>query len=319
MTTQSQGIKTIQIHAQTRYPIISAYEFEKLLESNEIQALLKPCTIYFMLQRPLLYFDNLRSEDGFITFSITDDSNHSPLECIFSPSENGFCDPDEKLVINAQFFKKTPDTKTPLNDVAAINLFTLNQDFLGWFSPNKFLYEVLDQKLKAKIVGNIADYLDFQVHYIGQSFKQDIWNRLTKHEKMQSILTREDSLNQRSFPVSFEISLLMLDIDGYSEANIFLPRFESALQPSVDPEDDERFDQYYAPKLAQNAPELTNEVEAMLVNTFKPKYNKILFNNYPKIEAGTRSAGYTQSTLILSKMPAILKTKHHEQGLILPV
>lgn len=326
MTTQSQGIKTIQIHAQTRYPIISAYEFEFLKSESEIQALLKPCTIYFILQRPLLYFDNLRIADGLITFSITDDSSHPPLECTFAPSENGFCGPDEELLIDVQFFKKTPDTKAPYNDVGAIKLLTLNQNFLGWFSPSKFLYEVLDQRLKAKIVGNIADYLDFQVHYIGKAFAQDIWNRLTGHEKMQSILTLEDSLNQRSLRAPFEISLLMLDIDGYDEANIF-PHYEFALQPGIDPivysfsddEDDERFDQYYDPKLAPRAPELTSEVEAMLVSTFKPKYNDILFENYPNIKAGTRSAGYTQSTLVIEKMPAILKTEHHIQGLVLSV
>lgn len=326
MTTQSQGIKTIQIHAQTRYPIVSAYEFEFLKSESEIQALLKPCTIYFILQRPLLYFDNLRIADGSITFSITDDSSCQPLECTFVPSENGFCGPDEELLIDVQFFKKTPDTTAPYNDVGAIKLLTLNQNFLGWFSPSKFLYEVLDQRLKVQVVGNIADYLDFQVHYIGKAFSQDIWNRLTGHEKMQSILTLEDSLNQRSLRAPFEISLLMLDIDGYDEANIF-PNYEFALQPGIDPivyafsddEDDERFDQYYDPKLAPRAPELTSEVEAMLVSTFKPKYNDIKFENYPNIKAGTRSAGYTQSTLVIEKMPAILKTEHHEQGLVLPV
>jgi len=35
-----QGVKTIQIHARTRYPIVSAYEFEFLKTEQEIQALL---------------------------------------------------------------------------------------------------------------------------------------------------------------------------------------------------------------------------------------------------------------------------------------
>lgn len=326
MTTQYQGIKTIQIHAQTRYPIVSAYEFEFLKSESEIQALLKPCTIYFILQRPLLYFDNLRVADGLITFSITDDSTSPPLECTFVPSENGFCSPSEELLIDVQFYKKTPDIKPPFNDVAAFKLLTFKGKFLGWFSPSKFLYEYLDNRIKAQVAGNVADYLDFQVHYIGKAFSQDIWKRLTGHEKMQSILTLEDSLNKRSLRAPFEISLLMLDIDGYDEANIF-PNFEFILQKGIDPivypfsydEDDERFDQYYEPKLSPRAPELTSEVEAMLVSTFKPKYNDILFENYPNIKAGTRSAGYTKSTLVIEKMSVILKTEHHEQGLVLPV
>ena len=59
--------------------------------------------------------------------------------------------------------------------------------------------------------------------------------------------------------------------------------------------------------------ELTSEVEAMLVNMFKPAYNDIKFENYPNIEKGTRSAGYTYSSLIIEKLPARLKTDHHVQ------
>lgn len=324
MTSLAQGIKTIQIHAQTRYPIVSAYEFEFLKSESDIQALLKPCTIYFILQRPLIYIENLRIADGLITFNITDDSKSQPLQCTFVPSENGFCNPGEELLVEVQFYKRTPDVEAPYNDVAGFKLFTLDEKFLGWFSPNMFLYAYLDQRLKANVIGSIRDYLDYQVHYIGKAFSQDIWNRLTGHHKMQSILTLEDSLNQRSLRAPFEISLLMLDVDGYEEANIF-PIFDFAVQPGIEPivhhysedEDDGTFEKYYEPKLAPRAPELTSEVEAFLVSTFKPKYNEVLFENYPNIKAGTRSAGYTQSTLVIEKMPAILKTEHHVQGVVL--
>ncbi len=57
----------------------------------------------------------------------------------------------------------------------------------------------------------------------------------------------------------------------------------------------------------------------MLINQFKPdKYNDILFKNYPFIEKGTRSAGYSESTLIIEKVSAILKTDSHTQEVILP-
>jgi hypothetical protein len=158
-------------------------------------------------------------------------------------------------------------------------LFTLDEKFLGWFSPNMFLYAYLDKRLRANVIGSIRDYLDYQVHYIGKAFSQDIWNRLTGHHKMQSILTLEDALNQRYLRAPFEISLLMLDVDGYDEANIF-PTFDFAVQPGIEPivhhfsedEDDGTFEKYYEPKLEPRAPELTSEVEAFLVSTYKPKY-----------------------------------------------
>ena len=115
----------------------------------------------------------------------------------------------------------------------------------------------------------------------------------------------------------------MLDVDGYDEANIF-PIFDFALRPGIEPivhhfsedEDDGTFDEYYDPKLQPGAPELTSEVEGLLVSTFKPKYNEVLFESYPNIKAGTRSAGYTQSTLLIEKIPAILKTEYHVQDVV---
>jgi hypothetical protein len=57
-------------------------------------------------------------------------------------------------------------------------------------------------------------------------------------------------------------------------------------------------------------PELTSEVEAMLINSFKPEYNKIQFNNYPMIKRGTRSKGYTESSLVIERNPTTLKTEY---------
>jgi hypothetical protein len=323
--TKSQGIKNIQIHATTRYPIVSAYEFEFLKTEEEIQYLLKPCTIYFIVQRPLIYINDFVVQDGVISFEISDDQGKPPLKCKFIPSGNSFCKADEELLINAQFYKKDSDKEQPFNDVAAFKIFTLNEDFLGWFSPQKFIYEFLSGTIKAEIIGNIPDYIDYRVHYIGKAFAQDIWDRLTGHHKMQKILTLEDSLNTKNLKAPFEISLLMLDIDGFDESNIF-PVFDFAVPEGTDPiihsfdfeDDNESFENYYTPALTPRSAELTTETEAFLVNTFKPSYNETLFLNYPLIKNGTRDSGYTASTLLIEKLPAILKTDLHTQGVILP-
>jgi hypothetical protein len=46
-------------------------------------------------------------------------------------------------------------------------------------------------------------------------------------------------------------------------------------------------------KIDTSAPELTSEVEGILVHKFKLKYNEKKFENYPEIQKGTRSLGYT--------------------------
>jgi len=327
MKKLSEGIKTIQIHAKTNYPIVSAYEFEFLKTEPQIQNTIKPCTIYFIIQRPLLYFNNVEIGDGVITFELTDDSDHAPLQCRYSAADNGFVESGEDIDICLMFYKLKPDEKPPYTDVAGFKLFDGNGKFLWWHSPSNFLYGFLDGRVKAEVIGNITDYLNYHVHYIGKAFSQDIWNRLTGHEKMQSILTLEDSLNKKSLRAPFEISLLLLDIDGFDESNIS-PPYDNVLTPGAKPityqftndenDDDGSFAAYWAPKLSPRAPQLTTEVEALLVSTFKPEYNKIKFENYPEIESGTRSAGYSESNLLVEKMPAILSTKHHTQNMVHP-
>ncbi|HAS6299978.1 TPA: hypothetical protein RQL07_004382 [Vibrio vulnificus] len=321
----SQGIKNIQIHATTRYPIVSAYEFEFLKTESQVKELLKPCTIYFIMQRPVLYINNFVAKHGKISFEINDDTDSAPLICSFYPSDNGFCRSDEELLIDAQFYKKQPDLSQPFNEMAAFKIHAIDQEFLGWFSPQKFIYEFLCGGLKAKVDGCIEDYLDYTVHYIGKAFSQDIWERLTGHHKMQKILTLEDSLNTKALKAPFEISLLMLDIDGFDESNIF-PLFDFAIPDGVDPvihtfdfnDDNESFENYYLPKLESKSEELTTETEAFLVSLFKPSYNDTLFKNYPNIKNGTRDAGYTSSTVLIENLPAILITDTHTQNVILP-
>jgi hypothetical protein len=318
-----KGVKNIQINCQTRYPIVSAYEFEFLKKEETIQRLLKPCTIYFILQRPVLYFSNLCTQGGVLSFEIRDGTESPPLKCELIPSDNGFCQPDEELEIEVQFYKKMPDLTQPYNDVAGFKLHSLEGEFIGWFSPNVILYGLFDGNLKVRVDGPIQAYLDYEVHYIGQAFSQDIWKRLTGHEKMQSILTLEDTLNTKNLKAPFEISLLMLDIDGLDEGTFF-PYLDFGLSEGVEPiiyefsdeEDDPEFEKFFEPNIDLRAKELTNEVEAFLVSTFKPKYNEILFSNYPNITSGTRSVGYSESFLFIQKMPAILRTDHHTQDLI---
>jgi hypothetical protein len=54
-------------------------------------------------------------------------------------------------------------------------------------------------------------------------------------------------------------------------------------------------------------------VEAKLINLFRPAYNEVLFENYPDISNGTRSAGYTTSNLPIEQLPILFRTDYHTQ------
>jgi hypothetical protein len=91
-----------------------------------------------------------------------------------------------------------------------------------------------------------------------------------------------------------------------------VPKGVTPIAHELDTEKD--FEKFFQPSLQARSPELTSEVEAMLISTFRPAYNDVLFENYPNISKGTRSAGYTHASLLVQKLPVVLKTKYHTQS-----
>lgn len=80
MTEKEQGIKLLEIIATTAYPIVSAYEYEFLKQEEVVRESMDGATVYFILQRPLTFFDNLMPGEGELTFDIWDGAN-PPLKC----------------------------------------------------------------------------------------------------------------------------------------------------------------------------------------------------------------------------------------------
>jgi hypothetical protein len=215
---------------------VSDYEYECLKGEEEVQKRISGCAIYFILQRPLMYFNNVRDVGRTIEFDIVD-TLHKPLR--------GTLDLD--LFVNGrvceveyQFYKTTPDKASPRNDVAAFKIRDGYGKFVVWETPQKLLYESLANGLAVQFTsGNIADFLTYHIHYIGKAFSQKAWKRLTGHEKMQKILTMEPALATANANVRapFEISLLMLDIISVTEGNMlpFTDAFRSLLPKGMKP------------------------------------------------------------------------------------
>ena len=229
------GIKNIEIHAVSRFPIVSAYEFEHIKKEEEVQEYIKDCTIYFIVQRPLIVIENFTASEGIISFRMNDSTESNPLECSFSPSDAGIGYPGEDLFIEAQFYENPIEPVTqPCNGVAGFKVYSENKEFLCWFNPQRILYHHLVGGPRFEISGPIDKYIDYNVHYVGKSFSQEIWDRLTGHHKLQSVLTVEDQYSDVTKKPSYEVSLLLLDIDGFTEANIF-PNFENSISDDVKP------------------------------------------------------------------------------------
>ncbi|SFD71914.1 hypothetical protein SAMN05428997_14515 [Bosea sp. CRIB-10] len=322
MSETIKGIKLIDIVATTAYPIVSAYEYEFLKGEEVVRKFLKNATIYFILQRPLMFFDNLVADDGELTFDIVDGVNQ-PLHCKVGLSALGL-PKDEEGLLKAQYYREPASKEPPFRDVAAFQIFKNDETFVAWETPQKILYEVIGNGLPVSIEGDVAPFLEYRVHYIGQAFSQRVWQRHTGHEKLQKILTLEEPLSTLTTRPALEISILMLSITGMGDNPIFpysgFPELDG-VEPIVhefDFEDDnESFEKFYNPQLLPGAHELTNEVEAKLINLFKPEYNGTLFKEYPNIKSGTRSKGYSDSHVTIEKLPAILATDHFREAPII--
>jgi hypothetical protein len=74
-SVKDTGIKNIEIAAATRYPIVSAYEYEFPERRGRSAAAHSGCTIYFILQRPLTYFTNVIEDRRPL---LRDDCLHDP-------------------------------------------------------------------------------------------------------------------------------------------------------------------------------------------------------------------------------------------------
>lgn len=311
------GIKNINIQVRGSYPVISAYEFEYLKELPEAQSLWKESTIYLIVQRPLMYFNNLHIVDGIIYFEIADMNNNKPLTGSLDPYKSGFIGNGESFYFNVQLYSRKNTIAQQFDYAAAFMIESKTREHLAWITPQKVIHLAVSNNAGYYISGDLEKYIDYKIHYIGQAFNQEIWARLTGHEKLQSILTREPILDNLTRRVSFEISLILLEITGVQEANI-VPYHSWMMKDDTQPilhdlgddNDFESFMKFHECKVSFNDQILTNEVEALLVSTFKPEYNKIKFNNYPDIKSGTRSLGYTESSLVIEYNPTTLETSH---------
>lgn len=311
MNQPETAIKNIVITATMAYPIVSAYEFEFLKDEPAFQKRLKDASIYFILQRPLMYFDNMTMADGTIEFDIVD-TLHAPLRGSMNLAECKITAPDEEVYIDTMFYKKEPNKIQPFTDVAGFKVFRKDGSFIVWESPHKMLYEAIVKGLPIRFVGNVNDYLDYDVHYIGKAFAQDIWHRLTGHATAQKILTLEAPRASKNALPTFEISLLLLRITDAHEVMYYDTAALGDTTPILHEIDtDVKLDAFNRPWIINNVAEMTSEVEAMLVSRFKPQYNVLKFDNYPNILKGTRSLGYTSAQLLTKNMPVVLKTADH--------
>ncbi len=261
-------------------------DFTILKKDEYFKKALEDSSIYIIAQRPEIYFDNvISSENGLLTFEIRQKQNDKILLCkipIFQ--EYIATDPNKDVILYFGFNDPKDNAQQyPVRNVSGIKFYQENQsleNFLIWFSPEKFLQNYWKGYIDAEIEGDLYDFTKYNVHYVGQSTKQTIWKRLTGHNKLQDILSLENPFTHGSIP-THEIAILCFSF----EENIQLKSFDinSSMGDMVDS---------YLGKNFPNSRTISLDVEKALIKAIQPKYNDELFNNYPKSIDGLYQHAY---------------------------
>lgn len=285
-----EKMDTKRLHSSLKlgYAPISNYEFYHLKQENIVQQILADSTLYVICQREELTFENITYDNitCCLNFEIHKKGNNTKLSCNLCIYQENI-EPFEGKIVATEFGRNKKGEiprVMPINDIKGIRFYrdNVNGEFLLWISPDKFLHHYWNGILKATVIGDYREFTKFKVHYVGESTDQKIWDRLTGHDKLQDILSIEDTFHIESIN-THEIVLLLFKIenaesvtiyDGTGDIDTFI---ESLINPRL-----------------PSKTTITLDVEKALIKLLKPskKYNKIQYKQYPKSKDGLYNEGF---------------------------
>lgn len=252
----------------------------------------KKSTIYILCQKKLIYFTDLTAKDGVICGKIAQKDNEQKLDFTFELGENTAIFPAERIFkVDIQFFYETEkETNQPYKKVAGFRIFDENENFIVWLNPERLIFEFLRNTMTINLSGDIGSFIKYKVHYIGQSQDQNIWERLTGHEKVSRILSTVMPLYQGEFS-PFEHTIILFHLDSFTDATMLLPNSYAAF-PTTLLKPKKANPSEYDEDATKKA--VVNDFEAFLINLFEPEFNLRKYKNYPNTKNGLKALGFDQ-------------------------
>lgn len=242
---------------------ISNKEFTILRKRKLIQEKLKLSNIYIIAQRPLLRFDNLKFSNEILEFDIKQANNSKKLSCIVPIPQKYYNSPLSNIGVGS-FDNETIIDSQPYHNIHEIIFYfktSKNQTISNRMTPEKFLYNCWTNRDFRGVEGDIQEFTKYKVHYVGKATEQEICKRLTGHTKLQDILSLERPLSFGELP-THEIAILLFHIQEHIEIKAIYSKSSSK---SSTPD-------YKTRAL---------DIEKALIKAMSPKYNEVLFKNYP--------------------------------------
>lgn len=249
---------------QFGYAPLSAYEFDKLLNDQDIIAALEHSVLYIIVKRPLIQFNNYKVSkyNRIISFDLTRKDVNTPLHCDFYIDKYPEFTDKELKIISGSF----------TNDSSKIHGFKFydskTNDFLLWFNAEKFLWMASHDIIKVDIIGNMFDFLTFEVLYVGKCTDENIMKRFKGHHVLQKILINENIITE-DYQNSHELVILTFE---YKD-NTFITMYDGTNIENI-------FDDQNNIKNISNRTIALDEEKA-LIKCLNPSYNTIKYKSYP--------------------------------------
>ncbi len=202
---------------QLAYSPLSAYDFTVLKKDTSIHKALNDSSLYAIVQRGELRFDNICSEsykdNVKLSFEIRQKGNPHVLQCSFLVYQKNLLEDLSKEVVLCVGSSEAKNdlSKMPFFNIQGIKLLEYDK-FKIWFSPEKFLQNYWKGYFNAEIKGDLKEFTKYTVLYVGKATNQDIWKRLSGHETLQDILALEEPIYTGSIPKD-EIAILFFKIE----------------------------------------------------------------------------------------------------------
>jgi len=270
------------------YPPTSARDFAYIKKDDEMQHCLANSKLYLIVQRPEITFENVYIDNTNITFDLVQKStSHKINTCVFCFRNEMILQKyiNEEIDIDICWNIEEPNRKAPYNNVAGFK-FSYSDKFLFWISPERLIYLYLRDKVQVDGFENVKMFNQFYVHYVGKATDQDIWKRLTGHEKLQDILSKEIPISYESLPAN-EIIILFFSLSEAKSSTIISGKEIDSL--SVPELEKTILDSSRIP--ATN--KIMLDAEKAFVHILNPKYNEVKFEKYPFSKDGLYNENFT--------------------------
>lgn len=269
---------------QFGYAPLSAYEFDKLLNDKDIIAALEHSVLYIIARRALIQFINYKVNNSnyIMSFDLIRKDVKTPLHCDFYLSDYpDFKDKDLKI-LNGSY--TSDNTKT--HGIKFYDAKT--NDFLLWFNAEKFLWLVSHDILKADIIGDMFDFLSFEVLYVGKCTDENIVKRFNGHHALQKILINEKIITE-DYQNSHELVILPFE---YKD-NTFITMYDYTNIENI------LSDQNNIKNISNRT--IALDEEKALIKCLNPKYNTIKYKSYPVSSDGLYSKNLGRKTYSFSE------------------